>query len=203
MGEEESGTTVDLIDKALISKEYAEKFVWSDPEARTNEEKDSLYGIVNAVSEAMSKLPGYVNFINDENTEFFDGPTDEVYLRNFPINSITSVHEGGEELDAPTEQAASDGDYDYYKDMGIVYKTNGHFTSGRQKVKVIYNSGFGTDESEIPDDIKMACVAWVKQINDSEVENFGTIITAQTMIRPTDMPEITRKLLAPYRKKKV
>ena len=196
-------TTVELNSKALVSKEYTEQFVWSDPTARTDEEKDGLYRLINAVSEAMSKLNNYVSFIIEEKTEFFDGGSDQVFLRNFPIVEILSVYEDGEELDSPSEQAAGDGDWDYYKDEGIIYKSSGYFTLGRQKVKVTYKSGFGETEADIPENVKLACVAWISQINDAEIENYGTIITAQTMVRPTDMPQITRKLLQPYKKKKV
>ena len=196
-------TTVDLISKALVSKEYAEKFVWSDPSARTDDEKDGLYRLINSVSEAMSKLNNYISFIIEEKTDFFDGGSDQVFLRNFPIVEILSVYENGEELDAPTGQAAGDGDWDYYKDEGIIYKSSGYFNPGRQKVKVTYKSGLAETEADIPEDVKLACVSWINQINDAEIENYGTIITAQTMVRPTDMPQITRKLLNPYKKKKV
>ena len=194
---------VELIPKAIVSKEYAEQFVWSDPTARTDNEKDGLYRLINAVSEAIDKLPNHINFIISETTEFFDGGSDQVFLRNFPIVDITSVYEDGEELDAPTGQGEGDGDWDYYKEEGIIYKQSGYFIPGRQKVKVTYTSGLGTNESEMPEDVKLACVAWINQVNDAEIENYGTIITAQTMVRPTDMPQITRKLLQPYKKKKV
>jgi hypothetical protein len=195
-------TTVTLNDNALITTTEAEQFVFNEPDNMSDEEKDSLYRIVNGVSEAI-KNHLKRNIINEEVTEYHDGGDNRILLNQFPILSIDSVYENGDELTANTAHGEDDGDYDYVEEIGEIYRVSGTFYSGRQKVKVTYTAGLGADTTEIPEDIKIACKIWVKQIFESDIENYSTIITTGSTIRPTNMPSITYKLLQPYINKRV
>jgi hypothetical protein len=124
-------------------------------------------------------------------------------LRNFPIISIASIYEDGVLLTAPSAQAADDGDYDYYADEGVIYRTYDVFNPGRQRVKITYTAGLGADNTAIPQDIKLGALIWIRQTYKSDVENYSTIITNETVIRPTSMPSATRRFLNPYKKRHV
>jgi hypothetical protein len=193
-------TTVTLNDNALITTTEAENFVWDEPDDRTDDEKDILYAMVNAISNA---IEDWLNrkIINAEVTEYHDGGNEVIPLDNFPIVSIDSVYEDGDELTPEANHGETNEDYDYYEEQGIVYSTSGRFDEGRQIIKVTYTAGLGADNTEIPDNIKLACKVWVKQVMEGDIENFGTIITEGTMVRPSNMPALTRLLLQAYKKR--
>jgi hypothetical protein len=196
------GTTVTLNSNALITTTEAENFVWDTPGNRTDTEKDILYAMINAISQA---IEDWLNrkIINAEVTEYYDGGGRLIFLKNFPIVSIDSVYEDGDLLTVETNHGEDDEDYDYYEDEGIVYSSSGTFESGRQIIKVTYTAGLGADNTEIPENIKLAAKIWIKQIMEADIENFGTIITEGSTVRPSNMPAVTRLLLLPYQKRNV
>lgn len=191
---------VNLSPYCVVSAEELEEFVWAAPTDMATEDKDVLYRIANAVSEAIENYIKRYVIQRADITEYHDGGGEEIFLKHYPIVNISSVHEDGELLDAPTERGAGDGDYDYYPDMGIIYKTSGDFTSGRQKVKIVYTAGIAADVTTVPADIKQAALLWIKQLHQSDVENYSMIITATTTVRPSRIPPAAAALLAPYRK---
>jgi hypothetical protein len=195
-------TTVDLNSNALISKTEAEQFVFSDASNASDGEKDSLYRLINGVSEAIENHLRR-NVINAEVTEYHDGGESSILLNQFPIISIDSVYEDGDELTVNTAHGEDDEDYDYVEETGEIYRVSGVFESGRQKVKATYTAGLGADNTAIPEDIKIACKTWIKQIWSSDIENYSTIITTGATIRPTNMPALAYKLLEPYINKRV
>ena len=192
--------TVTLNDNALISTTEADNFVWDTLDNHLDTEKDILYAVVNAISQA---IEDWLNrkIINGEATEYHDGGDEVIMLDNFPIVSIDSIYEDGDELTAEANHGEDNEDYDYYEGQGIIYSTSGRFENGRQIIKVTYTAGLGVTNSDIPDNIKLACKIWVKQVIEGDIENFGTIITEGTMIRPSNMPSLTRFFLQAYKKR--
>ena len=113
-------------------------------------------------------------------TEYFDidYKTNEIFLRNTPIDSITSV---GEDPDADTPPDALVLDTDYYKDdaTGILLRNNTHWFrgSGFRSVKVIYEGGYETAPSDVKQAcIEIVCALWLaRQRGDVTAERVGQV----------------------------
>jgi len=191
-------TTVTLNSNAVVTAEEAFEFVFAEQADRSDEDKDVVLKIVNAVSEAIEKYIQKYVIKRTNIVEFHDGGDEEIFLKNYPIKGITYVKENGSQLTAPSSQGAGDGDFDYYADMGIIYKQTGAFYSGRQKVEVKYDAGIAEDVSGVPADIKQAALIWIRDIYKSGPENYSTIITEGSTVRPSEMPAKTKQLLDPY-----
>lgn len=87
-------------------------------------------------------------------TEYHDGDgTDTVMLKQYPVNSITSIHDDTDR-DYDSDTLIDSDDYVYDSDSGIVQLDGFSFVPGRQNVKVVYNAGYTT----IPTDLEQACI---------------------------------------------
>lgn len=86
-------------------------------------------------------------------TEYFDGVfQDSLNLKNYPITSITSIHDDGDRVYGDSSLISSS-DYVYYADEGIV-KFDSVLSGGNKSVKVVYVAGYAT----IPSDLKLAII---------------------------------------------
>lgn len=112
---------------------------------------DSIRAVINRMS---VMFENYCNrkFVSQTFTEYYNGTGDRyLYLDNYPVTEITSVHEdpdwdwGSDELIESTE-------YRIIDDMGIVYQSI--FPKGHQNIKVIYTAGYTT----VPEDLKQVCI---------------------------------------------
>lgn len=89
-------------------------------------------------------------------TEYYDG-TDQnkLFLKNFPIISVTSIsYRSGGTYATPT-WTAFDADNDYIRDdvKGIIFF--GPMPRGRQNIQVVYKAGYA-DAASVPDDLHLA-----------------------------------------------
>ena len=98
-----------------------------------------------------------------ENARFDGDGTAKLHLRQWPINSVTTLVCSG-----TTIAAADDDDYYgstgyvIYKSRGLLYYANG-FDSGIKNVRVTYNAGYASGTKEL-DDLRYLCnslVGWV------------------------------------------
>ncbi len=86
-------------------------------------------------------------------TEYYDGDDSDILVLNeYPINSITSIHDDTERIYAASALIAST-DYVIKSDDGIVKFDGVLMTKGINNIKVIYNAGFST----LPGDLVSAC----------------------------------------------
>lgn len=189
--------SVSLKDNVFLGEDEIKEYVFDDVDNRTDEEIDVVYRIANGVCEAIKR---YLDkpIINEEVTERRDGGDGVIFLSNYPVISISSVTDDGDTLDDPSSEGAGDGGYDYIADIGELYKEQGVFTTGRQKVEVTYTAGYGSTEADIPFDLKQAALIWIAQMWDVDVENYATIITEGEVVRPSRMPRQSTQLLQPY-----
>lgn len=95
----------------------------------------------------------------DSETLDIEAGTQDIFLSNFPIVSITSVTEDGDTL---TE--GENNDYLKYENTGKLYKNNGYWVAGRKKVVVVYTGGYAT----VPDELKQWCIEVVGYMFDSK-----------------------------------
>jgi len=128
-------------------------------------------------------------------TEYQDGDgTDTVLLRNFPVNSITSVYDdvGRDYAAASLIPAAS---Y-MFESSGRLILENALFSFGRQNVKVVYNAGY----ADVPDDIKVA-VANITFANYLEANGSINMVEGQEIVyRPAKLRSEALRILDLYKK---
>lgn len=103
-------------------------------------------------------------------TEYYNADKfqDRVFLKNFPVNSITTVH------DDPDREFGSDtlveaDDYTFDGDNGVIY-FDGWVSSGKQSIKVVYEAGYSVDT--FPDGLKEVFLrqvaAWFQDSKNNE-----------------------------------
>lgn len=97
----------------------------------------------------------------------------KLFLRNFEINSITSIYESEDIPRNFTKAAnllAADDDYIYDPSTGIVHRLDGcYWSTEPRSIKIIYNAGFNT----IPADLEHLAQKWIaielfKSSNDAQ-----------------------------------
>ena len=95
-------------------------------------------------------------------TEKYDGGNQFIFLKNYPVSSISSVKEDDITLDSS--------EYGF-TETGILYLKDRNFSEGIQNVEVSYTAGY----SEIPDSLKRALTIVVQNL-------------IAYAVRPTDLP---------------
>ena len=118
---------------------------------------DLLTNIATRVSAAVREYTGQP-FEPTEYEEYHDGEghgCDTIFLRHRPVNSVASLSEGDESVDAD--------DYEVYPDEGMVRRVSGHWPRGKRNLVVNYDAG----DAAVPGDIEQAALDWVKAIYDS------------------------------------
>ncbi len=107
---------------------------------------------------------GLDSFYVDDYVEEYDGEgTPYLFVKNFPINSITEIASDSD-WTWGTDTVIDSSDYRIVQMNYIVY--NSYFNDGLQNIKVSYNAGY----SVIPLDIKEALVEEVTRIYNTRKE---------------------------------
>lgn len=132
----------------------------------TSEQESLIENIINFVSKYAENYIGRnIKARSSDITEYIDIDNEQqiITLKNFPIQSITSVVEDGETL---TE--GENNDYLEYDKLGELYKNSSYWVQGRKKVVVTYKGGYAT----IPEDLKQWCINLsVNMYNEKELGN--------------------------------
>lgn len=98
-------------------------------------------------------------------TEYYssDGNTKEIYLKNYPVVSITTIHDDPD-WEWNSDDLIASTDYTFDTNTGVVY-LDGPFLKGRNSIRVIYVAGYSDDD--VPDWLKQILVRqvchWYKQ----------------------------------------
>jgi hypothetical protein len=86
-------------------------------------------------------------------TEDYDGDRRDIMLEHYPVTSITSVTDRGQDWTGSTVINSS-----YYKisrdNRHILFSSSATLTRYRENIRIVYVAGYTT----IPDDIKQACI---------------------------------------------
>ena len=147
---------------SLITAAQFKPYLGPDYAGTTN---DSLFELlIDSVSEAFNGRVGRVLAKATYTDKYIDGNGKEsLILPNYPIISVTSIHENGVLL---TEGAAADYVVDYA--AGIIHRVGGVWARGRQTIKITYAAGYvvqgaspGAGETALPADLKLACMMQV------------------------------------------
>ena len=147
---------------SLITAAQFKPYLGPDYAGTTN---DTLFELlIDSVSEMFNGRVARMLAKTTHTDVYIDGNGKEsLILPNFPIVSITSIHEDGVLL---TEGAAADYVVDYA--CGIIHRVGGVWLRGRKTVKITYTAGYvvqgaspGTGETALPADIKLGCMIQV------------------------------------------
>lgn len=124
-------------------------------------------------------------------TEFYNGNGEsELLLRNYPINSITSLYNDTEDrLFNSSTQIDVSSDVLIMKDKGIIRLWNNEsiFNVGTANIKITYNAGWTL--STVPYDLQLAVRKWVAK----EYQKFDKL---QHLVQSETIGENTRTYIA-------
>ena len=151
-----------VLASSLITAAQFKAYLGPDYSGAAN---DSLFELlIDSVSEMFNCHVGRTLAKTTYADAYLDGNGQEsLVLQNFPIISITSIHEDGVLL-----VEGADGDYVVDYTSGLIHRVGGVWLRGRQTVKITYAAGYivqgtapGTGETALPADLKLACMIQV------------------------------------------
>lgn len=126
-----------------------------------------LKAIITRVSASIASTCNRIFYAHDI-TEYQDGEGDSTLVaEQYPINSITSIHDDVERAYGSDTLIAST-DYVYYSEKGLIKLDNYYFAVGLKNIKLVYNAGYST----VPQDLEMACI---KRCMAEYLESAGAI----------------------------
>lgn len=137
-------------------------------------------------------------------TEYYNGGgIGRINLKNYPIVSITTIHDDSNRTYDATTLVDSD-DYYFDADKGFVELYDGGiFTDSVQNVKIVYLAGYvaGTD---MPYDIELACKIWLSKVyhqysKQSIHVSSESLRERSVSYRQEDIPIEVKRLLERYR----
>jgi uncharacterized phiE125 gp8 family phage protein len=139
-------------------------------------------------------------------THYFDGDGvgRAVVLREYPVVSVTSVHDDtGRAFGSDTLIASSD--YYIHTDEGIIELASGDvFAKGVVNVQVKYKAGYAA--GSIPQDLEMACIYlaahWFEERKNIALAS-RNLKGGGTAGHLHDLPPQAKEMLAPYVRRKV
>jgi hypothetical protein len=162
----------------------------------TNADHDELLNnIISGVSEEIEKYCGRV-FKAQSHTEYIDGEgLDRFMVKNFPINSITSIHDDLDRVYGSDTLIASS-DYGYDANTGIVFMVSSLFSEGTQNIKIVYNGGYAT----IPLDLENAAISLVVSEYLKYCGVINTTLGQDLGSRPYYMRKDAEKIINRYKR---
>lgn len=115
-----------------------------------------IEALINQCSRFVSNYCGGRTFIvpTDDTVEYFDGGRDSLFVKNFPVVSITGIYYRTGDFDAPTWNAySSKTDYILNAKTGEIKMLACQY--GTQNIKVTYKGGYA-NIAAVPSDLKLA-----------------------------------------------
>lgn len=177
----------------------------------TTADDTELQGVIDAAVAALENHPGYRitdAVTTNTYTEWYDGGSDTIVLRHYPVTAITSVTEylpTSQALAAePLDTTSTFTGYGYSIDLatGIVSRTSGGSSYTFQgQVQVVYTAGSPT----VPADIREAALKLVDHMwSDQRGASAQPFNTSGDEYQPPVtghlLPWEVEELLAPYRR---
>lgn len=143
------------------------------------------------------------HFADTTYTEFYDGQSNQrrLCLRNYPIISITSIHDDtNRDFDSGTLISADDYTFETGSDSnGIVHFHAASLGRGIRNVKAVYRAGYAT----IPTPLTMAAnmiVAAIYNRRKALGTSGGSLASLSTSLATQFMPDEAKLLLNRYQK---
>jgi len=152
-----------------------------------------ITNLISRISDMIEKKCGRV-FSIATYTEYHDGDnTDSVQLDQYPINSVTSIHDDTDRSYGVDSLISSD-DYVYYSEEGKIQLDGLTFSKGLKNIKVIYNAGFDV----IPYDLEQACIKYIMAEYLEEKGGINVIEGQDFIYKPAKLREDANKVLQLY-----
>lgn len=191
---------------ALVTLEEWQRFLQpaATPAGATDPSADYQQELINAHSaEAEKFVGGPLRVDSADRTEYFTGGGEWLFDLQLPIFSVTSVKEDGTALtpaaDGSTKTAGGDSP-DYWIEPEIGLLRNGKWHSGRRAIEVKYKAGRWSAVSDVPYNVKMAILAWMKATHEAGAAAFGPrFLEGGQVIEPVAMPKFTHNILRKYK----
>ena len=141
------------------------------------------------------------DYTEETDDEVYDGIGSTVlYLRQYPVNTITAIYEDTERVWGSGTEIDSDS-YTFYPNRGKVVFDNVLYV-GARTVKVEYNAGYIPPDT--PEDLAMAILItidyWYKRISDHGWGVTSVGVESKRIVYQLGVPNQAKELLKPYRK---
>lgn len=125
---------------------------------------DLLQVLIDSASDKIDKLCDR-HLLENDYTEYIDGNKQtKINLKEYPINSVTSLTIFDYVVDLTDADA-----FKIYPEQGAIYYLS-KFSEGNRNILVVYNAGYyGYDQpslTNVPDDLNMLCMQLVKTMYD-------------------------------------
>ena len=122
----------------------------------TGSTQDTLLAqLISSISQFSIDYTGR-SFINDDYDERHDGDSSEdLFVKEYPINSVTSVSRNDGTLGSPTWTAYDSDEYYSDTNVGMIIRSGG-YPVGTRNIRVVYNAGYGASASDMPTDLQTA-----------------------------------------------
>ncbi len=129
-------------------------------------DSDALRSLINAASDYIAKITDRTLLEATYTSEKYDGNGQyKLFLKNYPINTITSLYEWDTIDNEAAVTFAVNTDYLYSQKDGWIYLRQG-FTEGIQNFQITYGAGYvktaATGKIILPFDIMNACAQLVQ-----------------------------------------
>lgn len=169
-------------------------------------ETSILEDLINRASSFANKFTGR-QLLQASFAEYYDGDgSGELMLNNYPIQSVTTVHDDPNRDFGASSLLVVDDDYVLDTAGGIILAMAGHpaFLSGRRSIKVVYSAGYAS--GSIPYDLKEAVLMIVQHqykrvYQDQRIGLASETIGDHTMQYSEDaIPKKAKEVLTRYRR---
>jgi len=178
---------------------------------------DIITGIINSVSKQFDVYTDRTLEASDYTLQIDGNGLEHIFLQNYPINSITSIHIDTDRVFGD-DTAIDSANYVYYSDSGeIALVSNswwgGIFPRERQCIKIVCNLGYTVSDSvvdevtipaTIPYDLVKACKDQVKylyrkwQNNEEGTASYSTINNSISLVENTAIIKLVSQTLDKY-----
>lgn len=135
-------------------------------------------------------------------TEYYDGDgTSILFLNNYPISSITTVHQDSDRTFGTDTLVDSD-DYFFYADNNKLLGDGILWYKGLQTIKVVYVAGYaiGSIPEDIVNAVTMLVDFWHKEYSAHRFGVTSTGSETNRIIYEKNIPVEIKEMLNPYRK---
>lgn len=135
-------------------------------------------------------------------TRYYDGNgRDLLDLREYPVNSVTSVHVD-QDMDFEAEDAVTD--YKVLTDLGMLYRSGG-WTAGTQNIKVVANVGYSTVPEDLEESVIQLVGYWHQSTSVTYLEgDTGTPESYQNQYTgQMDIPFQVHRIWSEYRRERI
>jgi len=184
---------------------------------------EMLTQIIRGISSAFDTFAERVFILNQAAvTEYYEGDM-ELYVKRWPIYSITSIKVAGDWDWTNADALVSDVDYRSQPQNGRIYympgaswpvdsyRSSGDFPCGIDNIQIIYRGGYigpgGTvlaGQTGLPDDIREACIQqtcfYLKRRHDIGLTAVSAEGQSITKFSPYDLLPSVKKILARYKR---